>query len=263
MKDLAIVISNDNKKISAKDTIDYAVKYGFKKVFVQLYDKERSFSEIDQIKYCKENNLEIIFAHLGYSKLNNIWLDNEIGATFVDKYKKNLDTCKKYGIDMVVMHINIGIKAPKPNELGLKRFQEICDYAESLNIKVAFENTKLKGYQEYILDNIKNKNVGICIDVGHIHAHFKGKYNYERFKDRVFAVHIHDNMSKKDLHLIPTDGNIIWKKTLKKLKSTNYNGPLTLEVCYLNKKYLKYNPDRFFKKAKKVGDKLLKLYNRL
>ena len=70
-------------------------------------------------------------------------------------------------------------------------------------------------------------------------------------------------MAKKDLHLIPTDGNIIWKKTLKKLKETNYNGPLTLEVCYLNKKYLKYSPDRFFKKVKRIGDKLLRMYNKL
>ena len=39
-------------------------------------------------------------------------------------------------------------------------------------MKVAFENTKIKGYLEYVLENIKDDNVGICFDAGHYHVHF-------------------------------------------------------------------------------------------
>ena len=53
--------------------------------------------------------------------------------------------------------------APKYNKTGLKRLQKNVDYAESLDVKVAFENTKIKGYLDYV---IYNANVGICFDSG-------------------------------------------------------------------------------------------------
>lgn len=38
--------------------------------------------------------------------------------------------------------------------------REIADYAETLHIKIAFENTKIKGYVDYVMGNITNQNVG-------------------------------------------------------------------------------------------------------
>lgn len=73
---------------------------------------------------------------------------------------------------MVVMHLTSKSEAPKYNETGLKRLKEIVDYAQELNIKVAFENTKIKGYLDYVIENIDNENVGICFDSGHYHVHF-------------------------------------------------------------------------------------------
>ena len=42
---------------------------------------------------------------------------------------------------MVVMHLTSKSVAPIYNEIGIKRLQKIVDYAESLDIQVAFENT--------------------------------------------------------------------------------------------------------------------------
>ena len=36
----------------------------------------------------------------------------------------------------------------KYGEIGLNRIRKIIEYAKELNIKVAFENTKIKGYLE-------------------------------------------------------------------------------------------------------------------
>ena len=81
---------------------------------------------------------------------------------------------------MVVMHLTSKSEAPMYSEVGLKRVREICDYAKSLNVKVAFENTKIKGYLDYVIENIKNDNVGICFDSGHCHAHFNDDFNFNR-----------------------------------------------------------------------------------
>lgn len=118
---------------------------------------------------------------------------------------------------MVVMYLTSKSEAPKYNEIGLKRLQRIVDYAESLNIKVAFENTKIKGCLDYVIKNIHNKNVGICFDSGHYHVHFNDELDFSTFKDRIFAVHL-DNDQGDDLHLMPFDGTLDWKKYYQQFK---------------------------------------------
>ena len=124
---------------------------------------------------------------------------------------------------------------------------------------MAFENTRIRGYLEYIIDNIKNENVGICFDSGHYHAHFNDEFDFEKFKDRIFAVHFHDNDKSGDLHLIPFDGTLDWKDTIEKLKYCNYTGPITLELCYRND-YLKMSVDEFYKKGYEIGEKLRDMF---
>ena len=93
--------------------------------------------------------------------------------SFIDKNDENARK-RKYesAIDWLVASklilINYKSKriAPKYGELGLNRIRKIVEYAKKFNVKVAFENTKIKGYLEYVLENIKDDNVGICFDLG-------------------------------------------------------------------------------------------------
>ena len=160
---------------------------------------------------------------------------------------------------MVVMHASIGWDTVEPNEIGLKRYQKICDYAEKLGIKVAFENTKMKGYLEYLLKNIKNDNVGICFDSGHYHCHFKDDFDFSLFKDKIFCVHIHDNYGKIDDHLLPYDGTLDYNKVINGLKIANYKGYTTLEICYRMNYVDKISLNDFYVKGYKIGEELDKL----
>ncbi|MBE5821811.1 MAG: sugar phosphate isomerase/epimerase [Clostridiales bacterium] len=261
MKELAVVISNDNKNVTPIETIDAIVKAGFKNVFLQWYNKEWEVSQEEQLKYAREKGLNVIFVHLGYRDINKIWEEGEEGDNLIDYYKKDLFVCKQNNIDLVVMHPVSKSVAPIYNELGLKRFKEIIQYAKELNIKIAFENTKIKGYLEYILQNIDSDNIGICYDAGHCHAHFNDEFNYEIFKDKIFAVHLHDNHGSEDWHLIPFDGTINWKHVISKLKECRYNGPVTLELCY-RKEYLKMPVEDFYKKGYEIGEKLSEMFEK-
>ena len=259
MRELAVAIQNENKKVSVIETIKSIKNAGFKNVFVQWYDENWEHSQEEQVKVCKELGLNIIFAHLGYQNINSIWEEGIEGDNQVERYKKDIKNCHDNGIPMVVMHLTSHKKAPKYREIGLNRIRKIVEYAKELNIKVAFENTKIQGYLEYVLDNIKEENVGICFDVGHYHAHFNDKFNFEFFKDRIFAVHLHDNDKSDDLHLLPFDGTIDWKHVINKLKECNYNGPVTLELCY-RFDYLKMSSDDFYKKGYNIGIKLAEMF---
>lgn len=136
------------------------------------------------------------------------------------------------------------------------KVQIISDYAKNLNIKIAFENTKIWGYLEYIFEHIKNDNIGICFDSGHCHCHFNNRFSWERFKDKIFALHLHDNDKKTDLHLLPFDGSLNWNQLVCELKKANYNGPITLESCY-RYEYLNLSLQEFYKlsleKAKQIN----------
>ena len=72
MDNIAVVVSNDNRGVTAYETIDAIKKAGFKNVFIQWYDKDWNLTQQEQIDYVKEQGLNIIFAHLGYQNINDI-----------------------------------------------------------------------------------------------------------------------------------------------------------------------------------------------
>lgn len=259
MRELAVVIQNKNEKVSSIETIKSVKNVGFKNVFVQwCNNKDWTPSQEEQVKLCKEQGFNIIFAHLGYKNINAIWEAGIEGDNLVTSYKDDIKKCKENNIPMVIMHLTSKENAPMYNEIGLNRIKKIVEYAKQLNIKIAFENTRKKGYLEYILSNIKEDNVGICFDAGHYHVHFNDEFDFEFFKNKIFAVHLHDNDKSDDLHLLPFDGTIDWKDVMNKLEKANYNGPITLELCY-RYDYLNLELNDFYRKGYERGIKLAEM----
>lgn len=82
--------------------------------------------------------------------------------------------------------------------------------------------------------------------------------NFDFFKDRIFAVHLHDNDKSYDLHLLPFDGTIDWKYVMNKLKECNYNEPITMELCY-RYGYLNIPLDEFYNVGYERGKELAKI----
>ena len=259
MRDIAVVINNGNKNVTPIKTIDAIKNAGFKNVFVQWYNEEGEYSQEEQLEYARNQGLNIIFAHLGYQNVNDIWENDIKGDLLVDRYKNDIKICKDNNISLVVMHLTRKHDAPMYNEIGLRRIKEIVDYAKEIGVKVAFENTNIKGYLEYVFENIDNDNIGLCYDAGHCHAHFNDEFNYEMFKDRIFAVHLHDNDKSDDQHLLPFEGTIDWENLVEELKKSNYEGPVTLELCYRND-YLNMSLDEFYKKGYEIGEKIATMF---
>lgn len=259
MREIAVAVQNGNEQGSIEETI-YAIKNaGFKNVFIQWYDEDWEYSQKEQVNLCKKLGLNIIFAHLGYQTMNSIWEEGNEGEELVERYKKNIKECKENGIDLVIMHLTRKHKAPRYGEIGLNRIRKIVEYAEKMNVKIAFENTKIRGYLEYIFKNIKSDNIGLCYDVGHDHAHFNDELNLADYKDRIFAIHLHDNDKTYDQHLLPFDGTINWDSVIKKLKENNYKGPVTLELCHRGE-YLKDTVEEFYKKGYEIGNKIAEMF---
>lgn len=254
--ELEVVVNNDNTIVTVEQSIKAIKNAGFKNVFVQWYDKDYPISQLQQVNLCKELGLNIEFAHLGYQNINHIWLDD--GEYFVDRYKKDILDCHNLGIDFVVMHACAKWDAPEINELGLNRFKQIVEYANTLGVKVAIENTKVTKHLDYLLENIDFDNLGVCFDAGHYHCNQKDKWDVTKHKDRIFCVHLHDNDGENDQHLLPFDGSIDWNKTFEILRDLNYYGPITMELCYRNE-YEKISIDNYYAEGYKRGIELVKI----
>lgn len=259
MREIAVVVQNSNEQITVQKTIEAIKNAGYRNVFIQWYDEDWVFSQEEQYELCKKLGLNIIFAHLGYQNINSLWEDTAEGERLVERYKKNIKECKKRGISLVIMHLSTKKNPPIYNELGLNRIRDILEYAKGLGVKIALENTRTRGYLEYVLDNIKDENLGVCFDVGHYHTYYNDEFDFDIIKDRVFAVHLHDNDKTEDQHLVPLDGTLDWKYIIEKLKQTNYSGPVTLEFCY-RYDYLNISIDEFYKKGLEIGNKLAEMF---
>ena len=256
MDNLAVCIQNDDKTVTPFETVDAIYKAGFRNVFVQYYRRQNiDYDELEVIDYCRKLGLNILFCHLGYSDINEIWYEGETGEKVTQSYIDDLDLMHEKNINMVCMHLITHKESPEYNEIGLERIKKITKHAKELGIKVAFENTRKKGYLDFVLGNIKDENVGICFDSGHYHVFFNDELDWELFKDRIFCVHLHDNDQSFDQHLLPGDGTLDWNETLRKIRKYGYTGPLTLELCYRND-YLEMNFEDFYKEGYLRGKKL-------
>jgi sugar phosphate isomerase/epimerase len=74
------------------------------------------------------------------------------------------------------------------------------------------------------------ENVGITLDTGHANTIGSPVNFYDRVRDKVWNIHMHDNSGEKDDHLPLGEGNIDFKAFMKRLKETNYNGYLSVEL---------------------------------
>ncbi len=258
-----VITSNDENK-DATNVIRAIKKAGFDGVFLQWYNNnDLLLKQEEQFELCKKLGLNVEFVHLGYKGINNLWVEGVEGDLLVDGYLKDLEVCSAYAVKLVVMHLTSKYTAPEPNMVGVARIKKIADYAEKLGIKIALENTKIFGYLEYVFDYIKNDNLGVCFDIGHCHCHFEDRFSWDKFKGKIWALHLHDNHGKiedekeRDEHLLPFDGTINWDYFVEKLIKTGYNGSITLESH--NKHYKNLSLDEFYKlsyeKASLLKDK--------
>ena len=254
-RELMVVVSNANENKNAFETIDAIKASGFKNVFIQMYNRHWQPTQEEQLNYIKQLGLNVLAAHLTYDGIDNIWHD---GDYLVGIYQKDLITCYDNDIKLVMMHLT-SKDSQEYNTLGLTRIKKIVDFAKELNIKVALENVHYPGYLEFVLNNIKNDNVGVCFDTGHYHYYFQDNFDFSQFKDRIFIVHLHDNHGTKDEHLLPFDGNINWLNIIKNLKVCNYNGPITLEIIYRND-YLKQDINTFYKEGYNRAKRIERLF---
>lgn len=263
------VSTNNESGNNDLEILNNIAKAGFKNVMLSF--KSNNIDET--IKTIHDLGMEISYFHIDNKYANDLWSTGEAVDSYIKDVIKQIEICGKYNIPIAVMHATIGSPsdfALNPNEQGLKSFARILKVAKKYKVRIAIENVDCYSIKHvyYLLDNIKDKSVGFCYDVGHHHLYNPRVDLLKKYGDRLFAVHLHDNLMDwyagydytRDLHLLPFDGKINFDKVCKKLKAISYNGIIMLEVhkkaCGNPQMYETSDNLEFLKEAYKRAEKL-------
>lgn len=126
----------------------------------------------------------------------------------------------------------------RPMGDALKRsIAELLPSMEKYNVKIALENSGGDSFQllSECMREFPAEYVGITFDAGH--ANLFGATGFERikpWKDRIYAIHLHDNDGNGDWHQPPFFGNVKWEEFFRFLKNSSYRNVLNFEFTMKN-----------------------------
>jgi sugar phosphate isomerase/epimerase len=89
----------------------------------------------------------------------------------------------------------------------------------------------------------------MTLDTGH--AHINGRSGkkvldfIDQFGDRIFHIHVSDNLGKEDSHLPIGVGTVDFPEIVKAIKEIGYNETVTFEVFAPDRDYLRISREKF------------------
>jgi sugar phosphate isomerase/epimerase len=177
-----------------------------------------------------------------------------------------LETASTLRMEKVVLHparvTGLGkLAQSKVRQYGRSSLREILEKAETLNIPVCLENMfsqagSFTTPREFKTIFREFPNLSMTLDIGH--AFLVGGLNnilefIRIFGNRIGHIHANDNFGKEDNHLPVGAGFIDFRQVLKELKSTGYDGTMTVEVFSRDRDYLSMSRDKLRQLWEKVA----------
>ncbi len=195
------------------------------------------FSDIDgrkedQAVKAAAAGLTLEHTHLPYMGCDRLWFPD--GEELFQSYLRAIPEIAENGIPTAVMHPFEKVLPRGEWNLGMDRLSALGEQAKRAGVRLALENIVDNVHLEKILTGLgDNPFVGLCFDTGHNQLARANDFSLvETFRDRLFALHVHDNHGLRDEHLIPYDGNLDWIAFANAMAQTTYSGSLMLESCY-------------------------------
>ncbi len=152
--------------------------------------------------------------------------DQTIRRKAVKAYQAEAELALKLGCAKVVVHPSPSSQAtlfptPEPDRLDAMRqtFEELAATGEKLGVTFLFENLPrvfMLGHDPVALADLlreaNHPNLKMCFDTGHAHMTSDVVEVMNACADVIDYLHVHDNNSRHDSHLIPDHGTIPWDK---------------------------------------------------
>jgi sugar phosphate isomerase/epimerase len=178
----------------------------------------------------KESDLKFYSSPNEYSRLAGVEL-----------IKNRVDLAHILNAEAIVLHFVLGVKKEEDFRQEhllpvFKSFDELEPYCKTHKIRLCIENTgNTPAICCYVFDILCKRYdkdfLGLCFDTGHAFIHCKENclVYAERYNDRLFMIHAHDNQGEKDEHIIPFEGGFDWEGFARVLARSPYALPILME----------------------------------
>jgi len=216
---------------------------------VQGLQPELYFSgaDIDSISSEKIKDLEKEIAdrsfkpilHAPFFDLNPGAFDPKVRILTADRILWALDTAKQFGASQVVIHPGYGQWIFSKNfsswfARAKETLEKILVRAKSNNVKIAVENIYDIGPEDIsaLISEFPKDQIGFCFDVGHFNLFSQNstKLWLDVLGERLFEIHLHDNLGGEDDHIAVGDGTIKFGSLVAWLKCRETMPVITLEM---------------------------------
>lgn len=177
---------------------------------------------------------------------------NRIAGT--ELIKNRVELAHVLGATEIVLHMYLPYQdfAEVPGakeafyEAVYRSLDELQPFCREKNVRICIENLfEAPGELQIeqfgrLFERYPADFLGLCLDTGHANLVWGNdlvKEVVERFGDRLYSIHMHDNKGWgdepgcNDAHLLPGEGSIDWKALMAALRKTAYEEPWVLEVC--------------------------------
>lgn len=218
---------------------------------------ERPLPEIleyyrEELTAIRENGLAISQAHAPFpAHVKGIPQADEY---VIEVYKGCIRFCDAVGCKNLVIHgISASPAEPELSYADIDRmnfhlYESLIPLLKQTNVTVCLENLfvgmqncRFEGtcsnpleavrYIDALNEKAGKQCFGLCMDTGHLNLLRKNIREYVRILGpRIKALHIHDNDSVSDQHLIPFAGTLRWNDFTGAMKETGYQGDLSFET---------------------------------
>lgn len=241
MDHIKLCLNSSGHDLSIPDKLDALKRVGWDGFFTG-WSPEMNVAEIA----AKARKLGLLYQsiHAPFNRVDCMWLEGEAGEQYLQMLINCVTDCAKNGIPLTVIHAIIGFDKHNPSDLGIDRFDRLCEHADRLGVKLGFENTEGDEYLHRILTELNgHPSCGFCWDTGHEMCYNHSRDLMALYGDRLVGTHINDNLGitgeeitwLDDLHLLPFDGVGDWQNIRDRLRRHGFDGPLTFELTTLNK----------------------------
>lgn len=245
-------------------SIEHIASAGFKLISLggreehSLYQKESGRNRLAAA--VQSAGIKINSIHAPYDPTADLTqAEDVLRHSAIVEIRRCVTACKELGAPVAILHLNF----PGPRGISdrLKKVRESLDeilpFARSNKIRIAAENLADDNsliILKYALDIFEDEYLGLCFDSGHAAIHQDAMELVGRYKDRLYAIHLHDNDGKHDLHQLPFEGSSNLPNVAAQLnKGESISCPITIEAEVANSSYK--SPEAFLARAFQDGNR--------
>lgn len=234
---------------SETEKLDRLHAAGFRYVDLSIYGTKKDASPFQRddwrdtvrtlAEHAKRLGMTFVQSH---APGGNPLIRDEKWQPLLDATIRAIEVCGALGIPNTVVHSGSrdGMSREQYFEEILSFYRLLFPYMEEHGVQVLIENSSAAcGYRHFLdgaemrefLDYAAHPLLGACWDTGH--ANIEGA-QYDQILTlgkHLKAVHVHDNIGKKDEHMMPFCGVCSMDEVVTALLDTGFTGPFTMEAC--------------------------------